>query len=356
MSLSLLERSGSHVGSAERPLDRRTVLMAAVGGTASAALARPGRRARAQATPDASPAAESVTYEIPGEGIFPESVAYDARAETFYVGNSEDGTIYRGDLATGVVEPFLAGGEDGRTAVTGLKVDADGRLIACGRLTGRIFVYDTASGVLLARLTSGRDEGTLVNDAVIASDGVAYVTDSYRPVLYRVDLTALPIGPEATPPASVPEQEAEVFLEFTGSPFAYDAEEVNANGLVASADGTALLIIKFNTGQLYRVDLETGEVAEAPLDGGDLLGVGGMALDGTTLWCVRDRRQELIRVELDEALTRGTVVGVSTDPTFDYPTNLALIGDGTALVANHQLEEEGAPPRSFTVSRVALPE
>ena len=240
----------------------------------------------------------------------------------------------------------------------GLKVDADRRLIACGRLTGRLFVYDTANGALLARFTSGRSERTLVNDAVIAPDGVAYVTDSFLPVLYRVALRAIPLGREATPSAEVPEQEAEVFLDFTGSAFAYDPEEVNANGLVASADGTALLIVKTNTGELYRVDLATREVAEMPVDGGDLQGVSGMALDGTTLWALRDRTPELIRVEVDAGLTRGTVLSTSGDPTFDLPTTLALIGDGTALVVNHQLEpgEGGAEsPQPFIVSRLVLP-
>jgi len=332
-------------------MNRRRVI------ASSMVLACGARRAGAQATPGATPAPASTILEIPGERVFPEGIAYDPAAGAFYVGSTEDGTIYRGDLATGVVEPFLPGGQDGRTAVTGLKVDEAGRLVVCGRQTGRIFVYDTASGALLARFWNGRAEGTLVNDAAIASDGAAYVTDSFLPVLYRVDLTALPGGAGAAPAAGSAEWEAEVLLDFTGSALAY-ADGFNANGIVATPDGSALLVVQFNTGRLYRVDLATRAVADVPLAGGDLRGGDGMALDGTTLWVLLDTTAELVRVELDAAGTRGDVVARLTDSTFAYPTTLALVGDGTALVVNSQLDMTGggaSPVLPFTVSRVALP-
>ena len=336
--------------SLNRAMNRRWVIVS------SMVLACGVRRAGAQATPSATPAATTTVFEIPGERVFPEGIAYDPAAGAFYVGSTEDGTIYRGDLATGVVEPFLQGGEDGRTAVTGLKVDGAGRLVVCGRRTGRIFVYDTASGSLLARFWNGRNEGTLINDAVIAPDGAAYVTDSFLPVLYRVDLTVPQGGASATPAAGGAEREAEVFLDFTGSALAY-ADGFNANGIAMSPDGSALLIVQFNTGRLYRVELATRAVTDVPLAGSDLRGGDGMALDGTTLWVLLDTTGELVRVELDAAGTRGEVVARLTDPTFAYPTTLALVGDGTVLVVNSQLDMTGggaSPVLPFTVSRVAL--
>lgn len=321
-------------------------------------LAYGARRAGAQATPGGTPESASTIFEIPGERVFPEGIAYDPAAGAFYVGSTEDGTIYRGDLPTGVVEPFLAGGQDGRTAVTGLKLDKAGRLVVCGRQTGRIFVYDTASGALLARFWNGRTDGTLVNDAAIAPDGAAYVTDSFLPVLYRVDLTTLPSGADATPATGAAEREAEVFLDFTGSELEY-ADGFNANGIVATPDGSALMVVQFNTGRLYRIELATRAVAEVPLSGGDLRGGDGMALDGTTLWVLLDTTAELVRVKLDAARTRGEVVARQTDSTFAFPTTLALVGDGTALVVNSQLDMTGggaSPVLPFTVSRVALPQ
>ncbi len=334
-----------------RPVNRRGVIASGL------LLAGSIQRAGAQATPAADPAAATTTYEIPGERVFPEGIAHDPAAGLFYVGSTEDGTIYRGDLATGVVEAWLPGGADERTAVTGLKVDAAGRLIACGRATGRIFVYDTATGALLARFWNGRDEGTLVNDAAIAPDGSAYVTDSFVPVLYRVDLAALPARAEATPPSGISEQESEVFLDFEGSDLTY-ADGFNANGIVATEDGAALLIVQFNTGRLYRVEIATRSVSEVSLDGGDLRGGDGLALDGSTLWVLLDTTGELVRVELGPDNASATIAARLTDPTFAYPTTLALVGDGTALVVNSQLdmtEGSASPELPFTVSRVVLP-
>lgn len=352
MSTSTPEQRDARPLWLSRVMDRRRVI------ASSMLLASGARRAGAQATPGATPASASTTLEIPGERVFPEGIAYDPAAGALYVGSTDDGTIYRGDLATGVVEPFLPGGQDGRTAVTGLKVDEAGRLVVCGRQTGRIFVYDTASGALLARFWNGRAEGTLVNDAAIAADGAVYVTDSFMPVLYRIDLTALPDGASAQQAAGIAEREADVFLNFTGSALAY-ADGFNANGIVVTPDGRALLVVQFNTGRLYRVELATRAVTEVPLADGDLRGGDGMALDGTTLWVLLDTTAELVRVELDATGTRGVVVARLTDSTFAYPTTLALVGDGTALVVNSQLDMTGdgaSPVLPFTVSRVVLPE
>ncbi len=290
MSRFIPERHDARSPRLTRPMDRRRVIGAGL------VLACGARRAGAQTAPGATPATETTTIPIPGERVFPEGIAYDPAANVFYAGSTEDGTIYRGDLETGVVERFLSAGQDERTAVTGLKVDEAGRLVACGRQTGRIFVYDSASGAMLARFWNGRTEGTLVNDAAIAADGAAYITDSFVPVLYRVDLGALPATPptgmDATPTAGIPEQEAGVFLDFTGSALAY-ADGFNANGIVATPDGRSLFVVQFNTGRLYRIDLVTRDVAEVPLTADELRGGDGMALDGTTLWVLLDETAEL---------------------------------------------------------------
>lgn len=357
MSRHCLESRRLFMTVSEPSLDRRRLLMAAT--TTGVTLAGPRIDVAAQVTPEATPSGQTVAYEIPGERVFPEGIAYDPSTGRFYVGSTENGAVYRSDLESGVVELFLTPGEDDRTEVTGLKVDAAGRLIVCGRRTGRIFVYDTATGGLLARFSNGLSDGTLINDAAI-TPAAAYVTDSFAPSVYRIDLAALPAGDAAAaaPAADGSEQEIEIFLDFTGTALEYVEDDFNANGIVASPDGEFLLVVQFNTGRLYRIEVATRTVAEVVLTGGDLRGGDGMALDGTTLWALLDTTGELVRVEMNEALTEGEIVTRFIDPTFDYPTTLALVGDGTALVVNSQLDmagQEGTPSLPFTVSRVALP-
>ncbi len=81
---------------------------------------------------------------------------------------------------------FLEPGDDGRETVTGLKVDDQGRLFVAGRTTDRVFVYDTESRELLRSFeTAEAGVEVLVNDITFAGEA-AYVTDSYRPVLFRI--------------------------------------------------------------------------------------------------------------------------------------------------------------------------
>src|SRR5687767_2608081 len=94
-------------------------------------------------------------YILPGEDVFPEGVTFDEQTQTFYVSSTTDGAIFRGTPSEEAAEVFLPGGEDGRTSATGLDVDA-GRLFVSGGGTGKMFVYDSATGDLLAALSTSR--------------------------------------------------------------------------------------------------------------------------------------------------------------------------------------------------------
>lgn len=138
--------------------------------------------------------AGSESFALPGERVFPEGIGVDKSNGDFYVGSTQDGTIYRGNAdAPGEVEVFLEGGTDGRDAATGVKVDQQGRLFIAGRRTGRAFVYDTASGELIKSFETPPGGDTLINDLTFTEDA-AYFTDSFRPTLYRVPLTPESVG------------------------------------------------------------------------------------------------------------------------------------------------------------------
>jgi len=291
------------------------------------------------------------TYALPGERVFPEGVAVDKATGDFYVGSTQDGTIYRGDVEDPGegAEVFLEGGDDGREAVTGMKVDGQGRLFAAGRSTGRAFVYDAGSGELIRAFETAREgEEGLINDVTFTEDA-AYFTDSFRPVLWRVPLRGGEVG------------EIEPWLDFEGTPLRYE-DGFNLNGISVSDDGRYLVAVRYNAGDLWRIDTETREVRRIDLGGEALTNGDGIMLDGRTLYVVRNDPGVISQVELSEDLSSGEVAGEINDPSFRFPTTIAEYG-GRLLVVNSQLNLEpggsmgtAAPPElPFTVSGVPLP-
>ncbi len=289
-------------------------------------------------------------FALPPGGGFPEGVAYDEATGDFYVGSTEDGTVYRGNVQTGTVEVFVPG-QPGRVAV-GLALDAGGRLFVAGGGTGAVAVYDTVTGQLLLEAANGLAPNTFLNDVDVSPTGDAYITDSFNPLLFRLPATAIPAG--VGTPAPVPTTDAlAVAVDFTTAGFDLVQAGFNANGIVATADGRYLLLVQTNTGALYRVDAITGETIQVDLGQGSLPGGDGLELDGQTLWVVRGG--QVTRVELSPDYATGTVGESFTDPSFIDPTTLARF-DGCLLVVNSQFSQmQGQPQLPFTVSAVPIP-
>lgn len=288
------------------------------------------------------------SYALPGARAFPEGIAVQKSTGDYFVGSTTDGTIYRGNVRKPEAEVFLSGGGDGRTSVTGMKVDGRGRLWVAGRFTEQLFVYDIASRRLVKRLRaraggpsfSPRRERSLINDITLTRDAV-YVTDSFRPVVYRV--ANGPDGP----------RELEPWLDLTGTPAAY-RRGFNLNGISASDDGRYLLSAKTDSGELFRIDTQTKGVREVDLGGEVVKTADGLLLDGRVLLIVREEPGEVVRVDLTENFTRGRLGRSFGRGTLRFPTTLAE-RDGRLLVVNSQFDRERDPQLPFTVSGVKLP-
>ena len=281
------------------------------------------------------------TFVIPGNAVFPEGVALDAETGDFYVGSTRDGAVYRGNIQNGggALDLFLEPDPNEREGVTGMKVDAQGRLFIAGRRTGQAFVYDTSSGDLTETLETPNAPNTLINDVTLTEDA-AYFTDSFRPVLFRVPLTSDSVG------------EMEAWLELDATPITYQ-NGFNLNGIAATEDGRYLLTVQFNTGELYRIDTRTKEVAQVDLGGERLTTGDGLELDGQTLYAVRENPAEIVVLDLSEDFLSGEVRERITDPSLDFPTTLALANE-RLLVVNSQLDT-ASPALPFTVSSLPLP-
>jgi len=285
---------------------------------------------------------------IDGADVFPEGIAIDARNGDAYVGSSSEGHIYRIAAGAQKAELLQRGGSSGRQNAYGMRVDSQGRLWVAGGPAATVSVIDVASGAMLgmARLPAG--PVSFLNDMALGADGYLYVTDSARPVLYRIR-----VSDQNLPPV------LETWLDLSGTPIGYVPNQFNLNGIVASSDGRWLLAIQTITGQLWRIDTRTKTVSEVRIDGGDLKAGDGLVLRGANdLFVIRNSENEIVRVALAGGWDSGRVVQRLADPRLHYPTTAAVAGGNSLMVVNAQSDKQKSPPPllPFDVLRISLPQ
>src|SRR5262245_49033975 len=186
----------------------------------------------------AEPASTQVFVLTPSTHGNPEGVAFDPRSDSFFVGATRDGTIYRGTLGSSNVEEFIVGGA-GKSAI-GLKV-AHGRLYVAGGATGNLTVYDLRSRGQIASFATG--SGGFLNDLVVTRNGDVFITDSFRPTLWHVTGAQVRAG-SGTPEAISLSPE-----------IVFQAGAFNVNGIVA-LDERTLVVVNSRDGALFRIDVD----------------------------------------------------------------------------------------------------
>ncbi|MFE4832159.1 SMP-30/gluconolactonase/LRE family protein [Streptomyces sp. NPDC056672] len=293
----------------QRSFARRSLLgaAAAVGG---AALLGPlgGTAAATEATGSRWPAG----FPLP-DGFRPEGITIGSEPYAYF-GSIARGDVYRASLATGRGRVIIQGlGPE--HPVTGLKIDAWGRLFLCGGDSGEIRVADLRTGRITRTFTVGTDV-TLVNDVFLTPDA-AWFTDSFEPQLYK-----LPLGRRGEPGDRI------ITVPLTGD--WVQGTVITANGITATPDGRALLVANdfAGGGGLMRVDPRTG-VARTVDIGPTLLPNGdGLLLLGRLLYVVQQRQNAIDVLRLDNAGTKGTAITRITDPEhFRVPTTAAVWKD-----------------------------
>lgn len=270
-------------------------------------------------------------YPLPGPRDFPEGVAYDARRGLIFTGSAATGDIYAIRAATGAVSVFSKGGAMGRSSALGLKVDAKGRLWVAGGAAGTVSVL-SPDGAPVAILKTPDSPDPYINDLTPAPDGNVYVTDSTRPVIYRV----------------TPDLRLSAWLNLNSTPIRY-APGINLNGIAATPDGRFLLSVQLNTGDLWRIDLKTRAVRRVM---GGLTRGDGLLLDGHTLYVARNAEGVVSKVSLNTDYSSGQIVAQEPLRGLRYPSTLALVGN-ELVVAQSQLDklQQGTPEAPFRLTR-----
>lgn len=280
-----------------------------------------------------------MTYELPGEDVFPEGVALLEREGVFFVSGARSGAIYRCELDSGDVVELVAGDDREPLTTIGLDIDEGGRLWVAGGASGKLFAFEVGSGELVLTLSTPPADETFINDLVACPSGDVYATDSLRPLLFRVRSGSV-----------------EPWLDMSGTALESREPGSDMNGIAVTADEEFLIVVKTGTGQLFRVETGTGRVAEIDLGGQCLTGGDGLVLEDRELYVVRNSARQVAVVELDADLLSGTVVASLSDPSFEFPTTAAKVGN-ELLVVNSQFDvmADGKPRLPFRVSRVPLP-
>jgi sugar lactone lactonase YvrE len=277
-------------------------------------------------------------------GVLPEGIEVTP-AGRMYVTSSATGDVHVGSVGSATMSTFARGSDVGRASALGVHADARGRVFVAS--PSGVDVY-SPGGELLARrgVASGEVASTYLNDLVITSDAV-YVTDSANALVWRMGLQGNAIG------------ELRPWLRARELMPSFEPGWFYLNGIVASPDGSGLLVSAQGLGALIRVDTESADAEFVVTDGSAFgnFGPDGMVLDGDVVRGVLNygapaAGQGLYVARLDPEWRTASVVAATTDAGFSTPTTVAASGD-RYLVVNSQLDTApGNPP--WTV--VAVPD
>lgn len=271
--------------------------------------------------------ASTIAFYLEEKDLLPESVAYDPKDKSFYVGSTRKGKIVRVDAA-GNATDFIAPRQDGLWMAIGIKINATRRILwACSydgenlegykpgdtRAAG-VFAFNLDTGKLVRKWTIEKPgEVHAFNDLALTRGNDVYITHMFDDAaIYKI---------------SDKTQELEVLARPAGlkDPNGITMTPNEETLFVAGADG------------IYTIDRATGASHRLQAADDDPLG----AIDGLYYYrgsLIAVHATSVRRHRLDESNTRvvATEVLEADHPLFDIPTTGVIVGDAFYYVANGQ--------------------
>lgn len=282
------------------------------------------------------------TIKFRAKALFPEGVVYDKKSGTFLVTSLTEGMVSRVDR-TGKITPFII--DKQLISAVGIELDRErNRVIVCnsdpgpgkrtntitqGKLAG-IGIYDADTGkkIKYIELSKGIPGGHFANAIAIASDGSIYITDSFSPIIYKVDTNY------------------NVKIFFTDK--SLTGEGFNLNGIVRHPDGY-LLVAKYNDGTLYKIPEKNPETYTKVKISSLFKGADGIVqLNARKIALISnvDPVQVTILVSKDDWKS-AEIIKKYNNPEFDFPTTGALVS-GKLFVLNAKLGKLFSGKRDIT--------
>lgn len=272
-------------------------------------------------TPPAPQTAAPEVIRFTKPALYPEGIDYDAKGKRFLVTSLHEGIVGAvtddGNYSVFAQDPNMV-------SAIGLHIDATrDRVLVCnsdpgvsihtkkenqGKLAG-LAAFQLSTGKLIQYVDLakvGGAGGHFCNDFVIDGNGTAYVTDSFSPIIYKVDA----------------DYKASVLLNnkrFTGESF-------NLNGLVLKDD--FLIVAKMNEGLLFKVPLAHPEKFTQVKTKDSLAGADGLLWgpDGSLIVIANGKTNKVFKLTSPDNWTSAEVVG-SVD-TGDVFATTGVLRDG----------------------------
>lgn len=267
--------------------------------------------------PDSPNASFPERIDFIAERQYPEGVAYSADLSKFLITSIPLGKI--GTVSTnGQYEDLLTPPE--LISGIGMKVAGD-YVFVCNSDRGisvkstELTAFQTAELLVfnlktkkLERRTKLHElipagERNFANDVTLAPDGTAYVTDSFSPVIYKVN-------PDGTASVLVRDDD-----NFSSTSF-------GLNGIVYHPDG---YLIVANTGKqkLFKVDLKNGNSVTEIMETGPLPGDGLTFLNGN-LYVVTGSGSRVAQLRSSDNWTKASIIKVHEGPYTGATTSVAV--------------------------------
>jgi sugar lactone lactonase YvrE len=313
-----------------------TIRIAFLSATFAAALSSPLFAAPAAAPAPAAAATAGIDFKAPS--AYPEGIAFNPKTNEFFVSSMRLG-IVGAVKADGTYREFAK--DPLLVSAVGMHADPDrGRLLVCVSDPGlsvktspktqkkiaRLLAFDLATGkrkhvVELDKLADGQH---FCNDLTIDEKGTVYVTDSFTPVIYRVD----------------PSYKATVFLKSDS----FKGEGFNLNGIVHHA-GDYLLVAKYNDGTIWKIDEKDAKKVEQVAIAEKLPNADGMLLtaDGDLIVAQNGDVNRVVRLRSSDGFKTAKVDKVIATSK-DFPTTLVVGVGGKLYVMMSRLGELFADP------------
>lgn len=299
------------------------------------------------------------SIEINESGFYPEGIVYSGSQQKFYAGSILKGKIISIDLSGN--EQLFA--EDATlVSILGLAIDETNNwLIVCNSDPGfgiktdpstvgqlaQIIVYDLLTGnkIRTTSLSGMIEGGHLVNDLTIDNNGNVYVTDSFSPVVYKIDVlgnaSILVNDVRFTPPVG----------------------GFGLNGIVYHPDNY-LIAGKYDEGKLFKIPLNNPtNVTQITLNGTVNTVDGLLLTDNNTLILVSNNlsgapfNDAVYQLTTSDNWVTGSVDNTFITPSGVLPTTLSKIGSTTYVNYSFLTSLLGGvtPPIDvFTISKVSF--